>query len=265
MKVGCLIRFKNSSATLPAVLAGLARQTLQPDFILGVDNGSTDDSAGLLRAAGVRVVDWAERYSHPRVLNFGLGHCAGADLVLVLSSHTELQAADTVERMVGEFASDPALACVSAKWGADDYTDRICWQELQEKGLRLCSIYSNSMGMLRRSCWEEVHFDETLPTAEDYDWSLSQLQRGRVCGRMEFPFAYQRQGYSRTYEFTHTAFRIAQKHGLRIRWLGAKGTLSALLRGGAGQRQEHWQKLKAWAVASFVFRFPLPVFRGVGR
>ena len=32
--VGVLIRFKNSAATLPAVLAALKAQTIQPDVVL---------------------------------------------------------------------------------------------------------------------------------------------------------------------------------------------------------------------------------------
>ncbi|WP_397385877.1 glycosyltransferase family 2 protein, partial [Prosthecobacter sp.] len=70
--IGVLIRFKNSAATLPRVLQRLQAQTIRPLFILGVDTGSTDDSAALITQAGGRVIAWSQPYHHARVLNYGL-------------------------------------------------------------------------------------------------------------------------------------------------------------------------------------------------
>ena len=112
--VGVLIRFSNSADTLPAVLAALRQQTLQPDSILGVDSGSSDGSSRLIEAVGGRVVRWSERYEHSKVLNFGV-HQLSTDLVLVLSSHTVLESTGTLAAMV-EAMSDPRTACVSGRW-----------------------------------------------------------------------------------------------------------------------------------------------------
>ncbi len=242
--LGVVIRFKDSAATLPRVLECLQHQTRRPDLIVGVDTGSADGSAALVRAAGGTVVPWTQAYSHPRVLNFGIDHCP-TDLVLALSSHTTLEAPDTVERMVACFA-DGRTACVSGKWDADPfYSDAIDLGELRAKGMKFGSIYSNSMGMLRRAFWEEVKFDDTLPTAEDYAWAVAQLARGRTCRRLDFPFGYHRAGNNRVYEFAHTIFSIARRHGLPTTWLGPKGSLLGLLH--APDRAEHWDKLRAWA------------------
>lgn len=227
--LGVLIRFKNSASTLPAVLSALRTQTKQPDYILGVDSGSTDASPGLLIDAGAHVIRWWEPYHHSRVLNFGLAQCP-AERVLILSSHTVLESRDALERL-NTALDDPAVACASSPWDDDPfYSDAIAWPELRRKGLKLGSIYSNSFGLLRRRLWEEVPFDESLPTMEDYAWAIEQVRRGYVCRRVSFAFGYQRQANTRDFIFTACAFRLAAKHGLQVRWLGRKSSAKELLR-----------------------------------
>ncbi len=229
MTLGILIRFANSAATLPDVLAALQAQTLQPDVILGVDSGSSDGSDKLIRNAGGQVIQWSHRYEHSKVLNFGVKHLQ-TDLVLVLSSHTVLEDPETLSRMV-EAMRDPHTACVSLKWDADPfYSDAIDWRELSTKGLKFGSIYSNSMGMFRRSLWVRHPFDESLDTSEDYAWAIHQLDLGHICRRLALPFRYRRSGHNRDFEFAHIVFWFARKHRLKVTWLGLRPTFTAWLR-----------------------------------
>ena len=229
MTLGILIRFADSAATLPDVLAALQAQTLQPDVILGVDSGSSDGSATLIRHAGGQIISWSHRYEHSKVLNFGLNHLK-TDLVLVLSSHTVLEEPETLSRMV-EAMRHPRTACISLKWDEDPfYSDEIDWHELSAKGLKFGSIYSNSMGMLRRSLWELQPFDESLDTAEDYAWAIHQLELGHICRRLALPFRYRRSGHNRDFEFAKVVFRFARKHRLKVTWLGLRATFTAWLR-----------------------------------
>ena len=260
--LGVVIRFKNGAATLPVVLAALRRQTVQPALILGVDNLSTDVSGELLRAAGGIVINWTQAYHHPRVLNFALRHCP-TDLVMVLSSHTVLESPETMEQLMAAMA-DPRTACASAKWDDDPfYSDAIDWRELQTKGLKFCSIHSNSMGILRRSLWEQVPFDESLPTMEDGAWALEQIKRGYLCRRLKFPFTYKRGGSTRDYVFAVLTFQLAARHGLAVTWLGVLTTLRKLARAaseglaghttlGAEEINTLRQRLIAWATWRFV-------------
>lgn len=264
--LGVLIRFKNSATTLPAVLAALRRQTKQPDIILGVDSGSTDASPGLLIEAGARLVHWWEPYHHSRVLNFGLAQCP-AERVLVLSSHTVLESPDALEKLNAAL-DDPQVACASSPWDDDPfYSDAIDWPELCRKGLKLGSIYSNSFGLLRRRLWEEVPFDESLPTMEDYAWAIEQVHRGHICRRVSFAFGYQRQANARDFVFTSCAFRLAARHHLKVRWLGRKSSAREWLRytlaefqhrlssPDRAQRELHGRRL----LASLLWRFHLPM------
>ena len=259
--LGVVIRFKNSDATLPAVLDALRRQTVQPDLILGVNNESADSSAALLRAAGAKLVDWTEPYSHPRVLNFALRHCP-TDLVLVLSSHTLLQLPDAVAELVAAMA-DPRTACASGKWDDDPfYSNAIDWQELKAKGLKFGSIYSNSMGILRRSRWEQIPFDESLVSMEDSAWALEQVKRGFICRRLDFAFDYLRHGRSRAFLFAVNTFQLAARHQLPVAWLGVVGTLRELLPAvtrivarSASSDKQATSVIAQRLVARFVWRF----------
>jgi glycosyltransferase involved in cell wall biosynthesis len=228
LSLGILIRFANSESTLPKVLAALQRQCHQPQRILGVASHSTDRSKALLQEAGADCIDWEERYEHSRVLNFGLRHI-DTDLVLVLSSHTVLESADTLAQMVAAM-EDPRTACVSLKWDEDPfYSDTIDWNELRRKGLKFGSIYSNSMGMIRRSLWHDHAFDETLPTAEDYGWAIDQLKNGHLCRRLSLPFGYQRSGTSREGDFADVVFHFAKRHDLPVAWIGVRAGIQELL------------------------------------
>lgn len=227
--LGVLIRFSNSADTLPDVLAALQNQTRRPDVILGIDSGSSDGSATLIRDAHGQVIAWSHRYEHSKVLNFGLKHLQ-TDLVLVLSSHTVLESPDTLARMV-EAMRDPRTACVSLKWDSDPfYTDAIDWNELRAKGLKFGSIYSNSMGLFRRSLWEQQPFDETLITSEDYAWAIQHLALGHICRRLALPFRYRRSGYNRDLEFAQIVFHLARKYRLKVTWLGLRATFTAWLK-----------------------------------
>ncbi|SKA93062.1 Glycosyltransferase, GT2 family [Prosthecobacter debontii] len=246
LSVGVLIRFANSAETLPAVLAALKNQTLPPDVILGVANQSTDGSADLLTEAGACIVEWKEAYEHSRVLNYGL-HYLTTDLVLILSSHTVLNSPEAIAQMVACF-QDERVACVSACWDSDPYySDAVTWDELKRRGLRFGSIYSNSMGMIRRSLWRQKAFDEKLPTAEDYDWAISQLQKGKICRRLNLPFSYRRSGNVRDAEFAQIVFQFARKYRLKVAWLGVVGSLKHLLkRPSSEDTRAVKERLKAW-------------------
>lgn len=255
--VGILIRFSDSEETLPAVLAAISSQTHQPDQILGVANHSTDNSLRLLADAGARVIEWDAPYHHASVLNYGFGHLK-TDLVLVLSSHTVLQSETVIEDLV-ECFSDERVACASAKWDNDPfYSNRVSWDELKTKGLRFGSIYSNSMGMIRRSCWVETSFDESIVTSEDYAWAIERLKRGEICCRTSFPFKHLREGKPRHHEFAKIVFRLARRHQLRVTWLGPRESIRQLLQGWLERKPSHeWKpitdRLFAW-IDSFTLR-----------
>ena len=237
-RIGVLIRFSNSETTLPDVMSALTQQTYQAEEILGITNGSSDDSRQILTESGARVVDWKAPYHHSKVLNSGLSELQ-TDLVFVLSSHTVLKDRDTLKSLAKTF-DDSRVACASLRWDTDPYySDEIDWDEMEEKGLRFGSIYSNSMGMIRRSFWCETPFDESVHTAEDYAWALEQLRRGNLCRRLDLPFSYQRTGSGRDRAFAEVVFRLSSRYQLPVAWLGPANSLKLLLIQSTRQDDDH--------------------------
>lgn len=249
--VGVLIRFANSAGTLPQVLEALRAQTVPPDQILGVASACSDRSRQILESAGARVIEWTVPYHHSRVLNHGLRHLR-TDLVLVLSSHTVLGAPTVLADLVAAF-SDPRVCAASVKWDNDPYySDAVTWDELQVKGLRFGSIYTNSLGMIRRTSWEETLFDESITTSEDYAWAIDRLRRGEVCRRLALPFSHLRHGAPRHREFADIVFQFSRRYDLPVTWLGPRSSLSFLARSLWNRRPAHeWRpaldRLLAWA------------------
>jgi glycosyltransferase involved in cell wall biosynthesis len=99
MRIGVLLRVKNGAATLPAVLAALHAQSQPPARILGIDNGSTDATAAILRSAGADSARWDQPYRAAMVLNHGCGMLADCPLILVVSAHTVIVDRDALARL----------------------------------------------------------------------------------------------------------------------------------------------------------------------
>ncbi len=223
--LGVVMRFRNSAATLPRVLDALAAQTRQPDVIVGLDNASTDESRAILERCGARIINWTQPYHTSRVLNCGLAACT-TDLVVVLSSHSVLTETDTFARYEAAF-DNPLMAAVSHRFsGVSRYCDEIDLAQVRRHGIGRGSIYSNSVGCLRRRFWEEMPFDERLGfTAEDYDWALTQLEHGRLVKLLTFAHEHNRASVPPEYflKTSRNVRAVANKHRLALAKWGAGG------------------------------------------
>lgn len=251
--VTAVIRFKDSAGTLPAVLAALAAQTRPPAQLLGIDTGSRDGSANLIRAAGGRVISWPYRYHHAKVLNAGLA-AVTTPFALVISSHTVLTQRDGLERMLAA-AADASVAAVSPMWDDDPfYGSTVTWAGLQASGIKFGSIYSNSLGLLRLSAWRDLPFDTQFNGTEDFAWALAQCQAGASVRRLPIAFSYRKQDRRPLISNSAYAHKLARMHGLSLRWLGAKSCVYKLLgwRRGDADRRVLWQRLYGYAAWRWV-------------
>jgi glycosyltransferase involved in cell wall biosynthesis len=104
-RVAVVIVTSDSARWLPATLASIAGQTRLPEDLVAVDDGSTDGTVDLLRAAGADVVQAST--TSPDVItriaqNFvqGVRSCPGADIV-VLGDHDDVWHADRIAHQVG--------------------------------------------------------------------------------------------------------------------------------------------------------------------
>jgi GT2 family glycosyltransferase len=87
----------NRADLLRSVLANLAEQTLKPDEIVVVDNGSRDASAEIARAQGARVIRYPQNRGFAVAVNDGIAQST-CDWILILNNDVVLRP-DWIERL----------------------------------------------------------------------------------------------------------------------------------------------------------------------
>jgi glycosyltransferase involved in cell wall biosynthesis len=186
--VGIVVTVYNQAHFLEESLASIHRQTRQPDGIIVVDDGSSDDPGAIaVRFAGARLI---------RQQNRGLAAARNAGLAALNTTYVVFLDADdrlapcAIERGVACF--DRAADC-GFVYGGHVYIDRDGCQIGQryeppgdEPYLKL--LRGNFIAMhgtvmySREKLLEAGGFDETLGRCEDYDVYLRMARRFSIAG-----------------------------------------------------------------------------------
>lgn len=160
--VSVVIPVRNDARLLERCLQALAAQTVPPDEIIIVDNGSTDDSAAIARSFGARVVH-EPQVGIPAAAATGYDS-ARASIIARCDADT-IVGSDWIEKILSAFAERPDAAAVTG-WG-------VFYDVPPLLGRVLCGFYLGSYYALgglaaahhvlwgssmaiRRSAWENV-------------------------------------------------------------------------------------------------------------
>lgn len=186
--VGVVIPTFNRAHTLGRALDSVFSQTLQPQQVIVVDDGSTDSTADLV--AGYSEVSYLRQENRgvSGARNLGIRRC-GCEWIALLDSDDEWLP-EKLEVQFGALAENPGYRLIHCDeiWirngrrvnAADRHRKRGGW--IFEHCLPLCVI-SPSAAVIEKGLLEEVGgFNEGLPACEDFDLWL------RVCSR--YPVLY---------------------------------------------------------------------------
>ena len=113
--VSVIIPTLEAGGALRRLIEALREQTLAPREIIVIDSASTDGTADLARACGVRVIGIdREDFDHGGTRNLAASHAVGEVLVFMtqdaLPAHPEM-----LERLVGALLADDRVACAYAR------------------------------------------------------------------------------------------------------------------------------------------------------
>jgi glycosyltransferase involved in cell wall biosynthesis len=114
--ISVVIPALNDASMLRVCLAALATQRRAADEVIVVDNGSTDDTADVARAAGARVVTEPVRGIYPAT---SAGYDAATGDVIARLDADSIPGPDWLERIERDLANLPPLTAVTG--GADFY------------------------------------------------------------------------------------------------------------------------------------------------
>ena len=181
--VTIVIRALNEAEHLPALFSGILRQTRQPDQVILVDSGSTDDSVAIAEAHGADIVRIAPAdFSFGRALNVGCAAATG-DILVFVSAHVYPTDEHWLANLVEPFERDEVVLTYGRQTG--DHRTKFSELQLMRQWYPDVSdpeqtnpFCNNANCAVRRSEWEQHPYDEELTGLEDLAWAKLAVQRG---------------------------------------------------------------------------------------
>jgi glycosyltransferase involved in cell wall biosynthesis len=187
LSISVIIPVYNSAAHLQSCLEHLARSSTAPLECVVVDDGSTDDSAGVARAAGASVLSLKGPGGPARARNAG-ARIAKGDLLFFLDADVCVYP-DTLSLVLNAFEEDQKLDALIGSY--DDSPESQDFLS-QYKNLMHCFVHQHARrqactfwsgcGAIRRSVFlEHAGFDESYgrPAIEDIELGYRLRMAGR--------------------------------------------------------------------------------------
>ena len=185
--VSVVIPAYNAARFLDACLAHLSASTIAPLECIVVDDGSTDDTAGVARRHGATVIATDARSGPAHARNLGAQRATG-EVLFFLDADVCVHPG-TVHSVAASFAADPALdALIGAYDDAPRSADFLSQYKnlmhafVHRTGREHASTFWSGCGAIRRSVFlEHSGFDESYdrPAIEDIELGYRLARAGR--------------------------------------------------------------------------------------
>lgn len=191
-RVSAVIPTRNGAATLPPLLAALARQRSHTALeIAAIDSDSVDATRTLLAEAGATVLDLGgRRFGHGSARNRAAVATRGEILLFLtqdvepvgdnwllplLAAFEEPVVAGAFGRQVPRGASAEEAFLAGVNYGAEPR--RLTARDLERPFGPGATFFSNAFGAMRRSVWERSPFPDIV-MSEDQAWGMAALRAG---------------------------------------------------------------------------------------
>lgn len=178
-----IIRCYQEAQHIEQLLEGIAAQTVKNVEIIVVDSGSTDDTVRKALRYPVQVLHIRpDEFTFGRALNLGCEAARGRFLVFT-SAHVYPKNERWLESLLSPF-ENPKVALVYGKQRGNRmnqfsehqiFAKQFPDQSDFEQKTPFCN---NANCALRRTLWEQRHYDETLTGLEDVEWAVWALRQG---------------------------------------------------------------------------------------
>jgi glycosyltransferase involved in cell wall biosynthesis len=182
-RASVVIRCYNEAEHIGKLLAELKRQSFTNYEIIVVDSGSDDGTLEIVKSEDVVLEHIRkEDFSFGRSLNVGCRVARGEFLVFI-SSHCYPDHEDWLERLLSGFEDERVAVVYGKQRGIPD--SHLSEQQIFKRWFPEQSVArqdgpfsNNANAAIRRSLWEQYHYDESLTGLEDVAWAQQVMRDG---------------------------------------------------------------------------------------
>jgi len=181
--ISIIIRSKNEERWIRHCFEALYCQTFQDFEVVVVDNNSTDKTLEKIQQFPVRKIVSVTDYLPGKALNLGIEQAEG-DFFVCLSAHCIPVGDKWLENLVRAIEDNDNYAGVYGRQEPMSFTspadrrDLLLVFGLDPKVQSKDSFFHNANSIIRRTCWENVPFDDKITNIEDRIWAQEMLNRG---------------------------------------------------------------------------------------
>ena len=181
--VSIIIRTKNEERWITPCFQALSNQSYQDFEIVVVDNNSTDKTLDKIRQFSVEKIITVSDYLPGKAINLGIEQSVG-HYIVILSVHclpvnskwleTLVNALDEGEQYAGVYGRQEPMSFTAPA----DRRDLFLVFGLDRKIQLKDSFFHNANSIIRKTCWDAVHFDQEITNIEDRVWAQEMLNLG---------------------------------------------------------------------------------------
>ncbi|MCR9249739.1 MAG: glycosyltransferase family 2 protein [bacterium] len=182
--ISIVVRTYNEEKYLRKLLESFLTQSTSDFEIIIVDSGSTDSTLEIVEDFDCKLVKIKkEDFSFGRSLNYGC-EAAKGEILVFISAHCIPTNNQWLENLTKPFENNEVALCYGRQIGysTTKFSERQVFEKYfpekieDQQGGFFCN---NANSAIRKSLWNEKHFDENLTGLEDMDWAKHFFYKGK--------------------------------------------------------------------------------------